>query len=419
MHRHIRNDSPQIKYAINLSKKVKEINKNIPVVWGGVHPTVCPESVIREDYVDFVVYGEGEETFCELLDVLEKSGDISSVKSLIYKKNNKIIKNPIREFMDINKISLNWNLIDIKHYIQKKDGRNYLSFVTSRGCPFRCNFCWNVIVNKRVWRAWNTEKTKRELEKVLKKGVNYIYFMDDNFTADKKRFFEICRFLKERGVYWYCQARCSFVTEENLNNMPNCAALFLGPESGSKSLLDKIKKDITVDDIYNSALALKNRNIKANYSWMGGLPDETKEDLKKTINLMDKIHKILPHAAQRLRIYNPYPGSELFEIAKKRGFEAPEKLEGWADFTREYCVLNYVKNPWYLKCISYVTYFYFSSGKRINAKPIYKFPLFILKLISKYRWKLKFFSFSIEFMLIERIRKLLLPSKKQKGRKRR
>lgn len=77
---------PQIKYAINLSKKIKQINKNITLIWGGVHPTVCPDSVIAEDYVDFVVYGEGEETFFELLAALEKSNSITKVNGVIYKK---------------------------------------------------------------------------------------------------------------------------------------------------------------------------------------------------------------------------------------------------------------------------------------------------------------------------------------------
>ncbi len=400
---------PQIKYAVNLSKKIKQINKDILLVWGGVHPTVCPESVIAEDYVDFVVYGEGEETFFELLAALEKSSSITKVNGIIYKKNGRIIRNPPREFMDINKLSLNWDLLNIWDYIQQKNGRNYLAFITSRGCPFRCNYCWNAIFNKRQWRAWGLEKTKKELEKVLVHGINYIYFMDDNINIDKERFFKLCEFLKEQNTFWYSQLRCSFVKDENLKRMPNCTTFFLGAESGSQPMLDKIQKDMRVEDIYNSAIALKDRGIDANYSWMMGFPDEKEEDLKKTIKLMDEIHRILPNAAQRLRIYNPYPGSKLFEIAKEKGFKAPVNLEGWANFSREYCVLDYIRNPWYLKCLSYVTYFYFSSGKRVNIKPVYRIPIFVLKVISKLRWKFKFFSMPIEFMLIEKFRKAISP----------
>ncbi len=400
---------PQIRYAMDISKKIKQINKSICIVWGGVHPTVCPDSVIKEDFVDFVVKGEGEETFYELLNTLEDSKKLNKVKGIIYKKDGEVVRNPSREFMNLDKLSLNWDLLNIHDYIQKKNRRNYLAFITSRGCPFRCNYCWNAIFNKRKWRAWSLSKTKKELNKILDSGVNYIYFMDDNININKERFFEICSFLKEHNVLWYSQLRCSFVKDENLKRMSNCTTFFLGAESGSQAMLDKIQKDSSVKEIYHSAITLKNYNIDANYSWMMGFPGETGEDLDKTLKLIDQIHNVLPDAAQRLRIYNPYPGSKLFEIAKENGFKAPNTLEGWANFSREYCVLDYIKNPWYLKCLSYVTYFYFSSGKRVNVKPVYKGPIFFLKLISKLRWELKFFKFPVEFMLIEKFRKIISP----------
>jgi len=399
---------PQLKYAVEASKKVKNIGTVKHVIWGGVHPTIEPESVIRQDYADFVVRGDGEETLYELLTALERNGSLADIAGLTYKAGGNVKHNPDRPFLDLNRVSLKWELIDVGKYISlEPSGKRSIAFITSRGCYHRCVYCWNTVFNKRTWRSWNIENTKKEMEKLKSFGVTALNLFDDNIGSNKDYAFAVHDIINRMGFSWFASLRVDFLKDDNIKRFRNCAGLYLGAESGSEEMLKLLNKDITPQDIINSAEALKKYSIEGNYSWMVGFPGESDKDVEKTLDMVDRVHSILPGAAQRIRIYNPYPGSQLYGKALKEGFVPPEKLEDWSYFSREYCTLDYVKHPWRLKCMSYVTYFYFYVDKRRKTKPVYRMAINILSFFSRLRWKNKFFSFPVEFYAIEKIREML------------
>ncbi|GAH55929.1 unnamed protein product, partial [marine sediment metagenome] len=143
---------PQIKYALEVSKLVRE-NSTAPIVWGGVHPSLLPSQSLDNDFVDIVVEGEGEETFFELFQVLNNRLPLSRVKGVWYKENGELKKNPQRPFTDLNKQPpLSYQLLDIEKYEAVNYGNRYFSFLTSRGCPQKCAFCYNTSFNKGQWR---------------------------------------------------------------------------------------------------------------------------------------------------------------------------------------------------------------------------------------------------------------------------
>ncbi len=404
---------PQLKYAIAISRKIKELDNKITLIWGGVHPTILPETVLFKNYVDFVVRGEGEETLYELLSALEKGNSYERVQGISYRNGKTVTNNPFRRFMDLDSVSMDWSLLDMSQYIYEDNGKRSISFTVSRGCHFRCRFCWNVIVHNRKWRSWSLDKAKEEIENLIAKfGINYVNFIDDNLSSGREYLFDLAEFLKRKNVGWFASLRVDFLSsEENIKRLDGCDGLYVGSESGDDRILLHLQKDATVDQIVKSAQLLKKYGIKGNFSWMVGFPGETRDEVLKTIELVDEVAKIMPTAAQRVRIWNPYPGSSLFEEAVGMGFKPPKELEGWSNFTREYCVLDYVKNPWELKCISYVTFFYFYQGARRSAKLLYKPILLFLRKVSSWRWRNKIFKFPIEFYLIEKIRELISPVK--------
>jgi len=398
---------PQIIFALDLSRKIKHIRPEVNVVWGGIHVSVVPGSVHKQEFIDYIVYGEGEESLLELIQNPDKRG----IKGVLHKDENLEDLVP-REFMDMNKVSLDWSLINPQTYISLRNGRRYISFVTSRGCAFKCQYCYNSVTNSR-WRSWSVEKVREELEKVLAFDISFISFMDDNLAVNLKWLSKVCDVLEEKGIFWYGDLRANVVTAENMKRFRNCSMVFIGAESGSQTVLDDIRKMIKVEDIFNAARVLHERGMTGTFSWIIGFPQETKEDVLATINAVRKVSELMPAAVQRLKIFSPYPGSRLYQETVEKGYRAPASLEEWGRYTREHCDLPYIKNPWWYKCVSYVTFFNFYSQTDIigsigSSKPIFRPIIAFYKILSTFRWNKRFFSFPVEFMILDLMRKIYM-----------
>lgn len=398
---------PQIIYAIELSKKIRQLRPDIKIVWGGIHVTVATGSALKRDFIDYVVYGEGEETLLELI----KSSGMEPVKGALRRDDS--LENLVpREFMDMDRVSLDWTLIDPQKYISVRDGLRYISFVTSRGCSFKCQYCYNSVTNSR-WRSWSVGKVREELEKILEFDISYISFMDDNLAVNTKWLSEVCRILEEKNISWYGDLRANMITNKNMNRFKKCTMVFIGAESGSQRVLDDIQKNIKVEDIFNAARVLHERGMKGTFSWIIGFPQETRDDVMATINAVRRVSEIMPAAVQRLKIFSPYPGSNLYKKTIEKGYRPPATLEDWGRYTREHCDLPYIKNPWWYKCISYVTFFNFYSQTDIigsigSSKPIFRPVIAVYKFSSTFRWRWGFFNFPVEFMILDLSRKIYM-----------
>lgn len=398
---------PQIIFAMDLSRKIKHIRQDINVVWGGIHVTVVPDSVHKQNFVDYIVYGEGEESLLELIQNPDKKG----IKGVL-RKDEALKDLEPREFMNMDNVSLDWSLLDPQRYISVREGRRYISFVTSRGCSFKCQYCYNSVTKSR-WRSWSVDKVREEVEKIVKFDISYISFMDDNLAVNAKWLSAVCEILKEKDILWYGDLRANMVTAENMDRFKNCTMVFIGSESGSQQVLDDIRKMIKVEDIFNAARVLNERNMTGTFSWIIGFPQETREEVLATINAVRKVSELMPAAIQRLKIFSPYPGSNLYKQTVEKGYRPPATLEDWGRYTREHCDLPYIKNPWWYKCISYVTFFNFYSQTEIigsigSSKPIFRPVIAIYKFLSTYRWKKNFFDFPVEFMVLDLMRKVYM-----------
>ena len=151
----------QIKYALEFAKQVRQQNPSVPLVWGGVHPTLLPEQTICNDLVDIVVRGEGELIIKDLANALSQNQPLEDVTGITYKINDAIKSNPDGKVIDLDEIpvDLPYELLDMNKYPSFRSGRFHIQ--TSRGCPHRCGFCYNTIFNKNRWRAKCCEKSHR------------------------------------------------------------------------------------------------------------------------------------------------------------------------------------------------------------------------------------------------------------------
>jgi len=331
----------QIKNALEISKLIKE-NSDVPIVWGGVHPTLEPYTTIENKYMDLVIEGEGETTFKELVDALTENTSLKNITGLWHKEKNKIKKGPKRRLIGLNKTHhLPYDLIDVNNYLREKNKEKRFLLETSRGCPNNCIFCNSNFLNKSCWRTKNLKKVIEEIKYIHDnfKDIKIIELVDSNFFFNYKRAKEILIVVRKYGLkLWIPGTEIytlkSFIKNNNLKLLEEtCCYLGLGVESGSNRILRSIKKNLTTKQVIDFNRKLKNCNIALNYNFMSGFPNETKEDLKMTINLMLRLMKENKNAiAGPVNPVQLIPKTEIFETAVRHGLKRPEKLEEWIKF---------------------------------------------------------------------------------------
>jgi len=325
------------KQYVNLSRALKA--RGYLIAWGNAHASLLPEQVLKEEFIDFVIIGEGEETLVELVKNLGRKENYKNIASLGYKeKNGEIIINQRRNFGDMDEFLIDWSLINVEDYIVPYFSGRYkrtLAVVSSRGCPFNCQFCYNLVFNNRRWRAHTAEKLIANLKPVIEKyNIDAIRFLDDNFFVNKERAFAIARGL---GLPYFADSRVEYVDEKFVADLKEtkCQEIMFGFESGSDRVLTEVvKKGTKVKDIVNAVTLLNNSGIMASGSIVFGLPTETEEEYKKTMKLIIKLLEINNNLAFTCGWFLPYPGTGLYEKAKTLGFKPPEKLEDWDQFDR-------------------------------------------------------------------------------------
>ena len=398
----------QILFALKFAKFARSLNPSTPIVWGGVHPSILSQQTIQNKYVDIIVKGEGDKVIVELIKSIEKNKPLDKIKGIVFKKDRKIINTPGAEFLDVNELPMpNWDFINVKKY-------RIFDVQSARGCPHRCEFCYNLVFNKRIWRKKKTKKVINEIEYILKTyKVNEINFIDDNFFTDIKRAEEIIKEIIKRKLKftWRTNCRADYFDRFDVNflkltHKAGLREIQIGCESGSQKILNYIKKDITVKQIINAVSLCKQAGVQAQCSFMMGLPIETKQDNLKTFNLIDKLRKLDPKVLiNMIAIYTPYPGSPLFETSKKYGFKPPKTLKEWGNFS-----YTFVNVPWITgmkkmeyESISYISRFLFYKDelRKKFITPIILIPFWILSFDAALRWKLRFFKFPFEWMLVK------------------
>ena len=190
--------TPLIRECQTIASYVKTIDKNIKIIVGGPHPTVLPEETAKLAEFDIIVIGEGEFTVAEIL----RGGDLSKVRGIIYKENNKLIKTEPREInMDLDQLPWpTYDLIPINNYINPFFGKSVI-IATGRGCPFKCIFCPSNLIGGGKYRLRNVKDVVDEMEFLYKKyGIKGFMIMDETFTLYPDRVVEICDEIIKRKI---------------------------------------------------------------------------------------------------------------------------------------------------------------------------------------------------------------------------
>ena len=306
--------------------------KELPEVFlvlGGPHASLYPEHIFQKTHARAVVFGEGEETLCELLEVLEDKGDLAGVRGLAYRdKDGRICRTePRLQIEDLDSIPFPYYEAFKDFNFQNYNGfvglpRPTAAVITSRGCVFDCAYCGSVNFWGKKWRRRSAQNVLDELEHLVRDmGARSIYMFDDNFPVNKKRAMDICQGIIERklDIQWACCSHVKMVNEELLKVMKQsgCVSIDFGVESGSDTILRNINKNQTRKDIEKAFALVHQAGIKPRAYLMVGNKGETTGTIDETV---DMIGTIKPHSSIGATILWLLPGTDVFREASARGF---------------------------------------------------------------------------------------------------
>ncbi|HSQ83474.1 MAG TPA: radical SAM protein [Desulfobacterales bacterium] len=296
--------------GIEIARIAKQIYPKVKIVFGGVTPTFLWEHFLTHfPEIDFVVIGEGEYTFLNLVKVLEskKENKIKNIRGIAFKKDGKAVRTASAEQIH----HLDELPVPAKYF-------EYQHLSLTRGCPGKCRFCGS----PKFWgpkvRFHSVDYFIDELERLYKKGINFFYFSDDTFSVDKKRVIEICKKILEKGINikWVAISRVNYMNEDILYWMrkAGCIQISYGVESGSKKIRNLLNKKISNDDIEKAfAMTLKYGILPRAY-FIYGCPGETRRTIQETIELIKKIKPLVIH----FFVLSLFPGTRLYEDYKKK-----------------------------------------------------------------------------------------------------
>lgn len=297
-------------------------------VWGGIFASLDTEFVFNNIDVDFVSVGEGEQTWLELVNALEKGEDPKRVAGLAFKENGRVCFSQQREFIDLAILPpVDFTLVDVDKYLGPMYGckKTALLYV-SKGCYGQCTFCFNSQFHRRCHRMKPLETFFAEVKYLMENhGVDCIYLADELFGKTKEELHYICNAFIESGLgfKWVAQTRAGYFTLEEFRLMKKagCVAVDFGIESGSPSMLKTIKKNIPYEKIKETFEFCKEVDIVSLANFIIGFPDETEEQFRETINMaMD-----IPSTQRTFFFFMPGPGSELYNSLVESGRYSPPK----------------------------------------------------------------------------------------------
>jgi anaerobic magnesium-protoporphyrin IX monomethyl ester cyclase len=394
-------------YGAKFAEMVKTICPDIPIIVGGVHPSLQPKECLELPYFDICVIGEGEETIVELAKVIEEDGDYTKVQGIAYKTNNEIMINIRRPYIEnLDKYRQEWSLIDVNKYVRKDKFGLAFHVITSRGCPFGCGFCYNLTFNPgRRWRSHSVEFVMKEISQLHDRtGATVFTFNDDNFFVDKKRAFDILERCQKIGVTAdYVEIRVDSITEEVIREITRMKVkiIFVGWESGSDRTLEKIAKGYTRELILKKFKLINDIApdlIVSGYAIIG-FPCEDQSDIASTLDTALQIHKIHPNTTFKIQAYLPFPGTPLYQDALKYGF-VPIKLPiDWLKISkgvkpnRPWLSSKMSKNIDMIEKYSQMVYF------KKEVSPSVRIITCLFSQVAVFRLRSRFFSLPFDIML--------------------
>jgi radical SAM superfamily enzyme YgiQ (UPF0313 family) len=319
--------SHSIPTALAMAGACKEAMPDSKVTLGGVHPTILPEETLSREAVDFVVRGEGEFPYLDLV----RGRRIQDIEGLSYKREGQQFHNLILgRVADLDQLpSPAFHLMPIHKYrpaIGTYRRLPVMGVVGSRGCPFNCTYCASPAFWGKTVRFRSARNIFEEIAFLVKEyQIREIQLLDDTFTVARGRIIELCELLLKADfrISWSCNSRVDSADDDLLKVMKaaGCHSISYGIESADKEMIERIKKRISLEQARRAIALTKKNAITCRASFMFGNPGETWETMEKTVRFA---LETMPDFVV-FNIIRPYPGTEVYQWALERGGLMREK----------------------------------------------------------------------------------------------
>ncbi|MBF0363752.1 MAG: B12-binding domain-containing radical SAM protein [Oligoflexia bacterium] len=311
----------------DLASQLKRYLNKVPVIIGGIHISTLPYETMKNfPSFDIGVVGEGELTIIELLEALDSKRPITGITGLALRKGSRVFLTPPRQLIkNLDTLPLPaWHLIP--NYVQtyqptmtRKTRTPSAYIVTSRGCPFECSFCNNVI-HGRSFRSYSVDYLMKIIDHlIVEYKIKDLTIYDENLAFARKRIVDFCNKLIERNydLTWSCDARADNVDDGILQLMyrAGCRSIWFGMESGDEQMLAKYNKKITKEKLAKAVELTRKNKIKSSGSFIIAGPGDTVASIKNTIHFAKKIglDYFVPF------YYTPIPGTPDYPSIRQHG----------------------------------------------------------------------------------------------------
>ncbi len=396
-----------IKDALRVSEQVKNLNPNLAVIWGGWHTSLFPVQPLEDHpFIDITVQGQGEHTFSELVRALDQGTDLSQVRGIAYRKNGHAIKNQKRHLVNMDEMpAINYDLINVERYFLKK-GRRQFDYISSIGCFYRCAFCADPNVYERKFSAISPEKMLIQLTQYQQKyDFTDLNFQDETFFTYPKRIETFARGIVSQNLSfsWAATMRADQGTRLTNNQWlllkkSGLRRLLIGVESGSQEMMDWMKKDIKLTQVFHCARKCRDLDIAVIFPFIVGFPNESEKSVVETIRVIKKLRKQSSNFDTPIFYFKPYPGSQITQDVVEGGYQLPQSTTEWGEF-------DYIgsSGPWVTSTKerffeAFKFYLKLAYGRKKSAL------IYPLRKLSQWRCERNWFKFPIEKYIIEFIR---------------
>jgi len=330
---------PMILDAIEVSRMVKRARPDLPVVFGGWHPSLESGQTLREDFVDIVVRHQGEATLVEILLRLTSGKPLDLVAGCWFKRNGGIVRNPDRPASPLSELPPPaYDLIDFDAY-ERATGERKLPYATSIGCPYACNYCTDMVFYNRRFNAYDADRVVAEMTELTNRyRLTEIALLDSNFLVDVSRAIDIARGIRDSGVRfkWTFQASTNLLCrmkDEEVKLLAESGVHYIGfgTESASPEVLrDMNKAHQNIPDMFETAGKCARAGIRITFNLIFGFPGEEARHRQETLQVMGEIARRYDNVGFSPNLFTPYPGIPIWPELEARGLAQPATLADWA-----------------------------------------------------------------------------------------
>lgn len=396
-----------IRDALAATQAVRAAHPELPIVWGGWHPSLFPGECLDEAGVTATVSGQGEDTFQEMVARFAEGLGLDGLRGCAHRRDGGAVAvEPKRDLRALDSFPRHdYGLIAVERYFAAK-GRRQLDYISSQGCRFRCTFCADPYVFERGWTGISALRMGEELERLWRShGFDDLNFQDETYFTHRPRVVGVCEEILRRGLRftWAATMRADQGVRLDEQEWALCKRsglrrVMVGVESGSQAMMDWMKKDIRLEQVFETAERMVRYGVAGIFPFIVGFPDEPDESVEATLAVIKRLRRMSPDFEVSVYFYQPYPGSPIAELVWRRGYPKPQTLAEWASFDYVGSRGSWVTDEKWKRVQRFKFYQYHAFGRhrRLGALP--------LRWLAKARVTTDVYGIPIEKLIVETLR---------------